>query len=481
MQNIASRFAALIALFALAAPAAHAATVPDGGLLVTRVNSEQWEITLVGGSTPKQFTGNVTSSVPFYSSSGVNIESTDLFTQTSTSNLSMTLNVASGRTDIARFSVSMNANLCLKGSGAPIYVGESLDDATPVSAPVALHGVDACGTGAATAAATTAAATTATTGMVTPLATGTRKYHKGHYIALMACCDSTKTMAASVKPGVKGFLKRYRWKELEPTQGNYNFSEIQADLTWAAANGMQLVVMIGDKSFASGQPENPAPAYLVKYTAANMGGGYTMIRWNPTVVSRFKALVTAMGTKFDSHRAFEGIATQETAPSLSNTALAAHAYTPEKYRDAYIAMLTTAAAAMPTSRVFWFMNFMPGNSSGSYLAAIAAAVAPKGVVMGAPDVVPDSKALQTRVYPLFDQFYGKMPLFAQVESECYRALHETSGYSTKYWTMTELYKFAKTELHLNYMFWVRIPTPEVAGSYTYFDALPVIAANPVIN
>jgi hypothetical protein len=466
MQNIASRFAALTALFVFASPAAQAASVPDGGLLITRVNSEQWEITLVGGSTSKEFTGSVTSSVPFYSSSGAHLESSDVVTQNSTSMLTMTLSVVAGRTDVARFSVSMDANLCLRGSGTPIYLGESLDDATPVSAPVALHGVDACGSSA-----TTAAVETATT--------ATRKLNKGHYIALMGCCDSAKVMAASMKPGVKGFMKRYRWKDLEPTQGNYNFSEIQADLTWSAANGMQLVVMIEDKSFRSGSPENPAPLYLANYTAANMGGGYTMIRWNPTVVTRFKALVTALGTKFDSHRAFEGIATQETAPSLSSTALSANGYTPEKYRDAYIAMLTTAAAAMPTSRVFWFMNFMPGKNE--YLASIAAAVAGKGVVMGGPDVLPDNKALQTRTYPLYDQFYGKMPLFGQVEGVCYRALHETSGYSTKYWTMSELFRFAKAEMHVNYMFWVRLPTPDPADSNDYYDALPVIQAYPVIN
>jgi hypothetical protein len=242
---------------------------------------------------------------------------------------------------------------------------------------------------------------------------------------------------------------------------------------------MQLVVMIEDKSFRSGTPENPAPSYLVKYTAANTGGGYTMIRWNPIVVTRFKALVTALGTKFDSNRAFEGIATQETAPSLSRTALDANGYTPEKYRDAYIAMLTTAAAAMPTSRVFWYMNFMPGNNA--YLSSIAAAVAPKGVVMGCPDVAPDNKALQTRTYPLFDQFHGKMPMFGQVEGMVYEHLHATSGYSTKYWTMTEIYNFAKTDMHANYMFWVRIPVADPKDSNDYFDALPVIAKYPTIN
>jgi hypothetical protein len=238
--------------------------------------------------------------------------------------------------------------------------------------------------------------------------------------------------------------------------------------------------MVEDKSFRSGTPENPLPSYLAKYSSANLGGGYTAWRWNPIVITRFNALVTAMGAKFDSNKAFEGIATQETAPSLSGTALNASGYTPEKYRDAYINILTNAAARMPTSRVFWFMNFMPGNT-GSYLAAVASAVAPKGVLMGGPDVAPDNKALQTRTYPLYDQFYGKMPLFGQIEGMCYEHLHETSGYRTKYWTMTELYKFAKTDLHVNYMFWVRLTVPNPSDSYDYYDALPVISLYPTIN
>jgi hypothetical protein len=292
----------------------------------------------------------------------------------------------------------------------------------------------------------------------------------------MSYNDGAKMMAASITPGVKGFMKRYQWKELEPTQGNYNFSEIQADLTWCAANGMQLIVMVEDKTFNG---PTPAPPYLAKYAMPNLLGGYTMIRWNSIVVTRFNALVKALGTKFDSNKAFEGIATQETAPSVSGTALKANGYTPEKYRDAYISVLTSAAASMPTSRVFWFMNFIPGNND--YIGSVATAVAPKGVLMGGPDVAPDNTALQTRTYPFYDKFYGKMPLFGQIEGMCYEHLHETSGYRTKYWTMTELYNFAKTELHANYMFWVRLPVPDPADSNDYFDAVPVIAKYPTIN
>lgn len=489
------RFAALLALTTAAFSPAHSATAPDGGLLVTHVNSEQWELQFIAGSQARQFTGTVDSSQPFYSSSGGSLEGSDVVAQASPSQLRMALTVEGGRKDVVRFSVPPDAALCLQGSGAPIYVGDTLEDAVAVQAPASLHGIDACGSGATSitsnsntltsnktsATSTTTLTTTSLDGATTLATTATttaRKYHKGHYIALMSYSDTTKTMAASMKPGVKGFMKRYQWKDLEPTKGSYNFSEIQADLTWCAANGMQLILMIEDKTFGSGAI-NPAPDYIAQYAAKNLGGGYTMIRWDPVVVSRFNALTAALGAKFDSNKAFEGIATQESAPSLSGTTLKAYGYTPEKYRDSYINTLSAAAAAMPTSRVFWFMNFIPGNQT--YIASIATAVAPKGVLMGGPDVAPDNYALQTKTYPYYDQFYGKMPLFGQIEGMCYEHLHATSGYSTKYWTMTELYKYAKTDLHVNYMFWVRLPTPAPADSYDYYDALPVIQAYPTLN
>jgi hypothetical protein len=299
-----------------------------------------------------------------------------------------------------------------------------------------------------------------------------RKYHPGHYIAMMRGNSSQATMTASIRPGVRGIMKRYTWRSLEPTKGDYDFSEIRSDLDWASAYGMRLVVMIEDKTFTL---ERPTPAYLDSLTVRNRNGGYTAIRWNATVVARMKALLTALG-RFDSHWAFEGVALQETAPSLDGSVLDAYAYTPEKYRDAYIGILTTGANAMPTSRMFWFMNFFPRRQD--YIASIANAVYAKGVLMGGPDVLPDDWALEKHTYPFYDQFQWKMPMFGQVESECYRHLHKTSGYSTKYWTMPELFGFARDEMHVDYMFWVRIPDPEVYGAYDWTNALPVIENNP---
>ena len=134
------------------------------------------------------------------------------------------------------------------------------------------------------------------------------------------------------------------------------------------------------------------------------------MRWSPLVVDRLNALIKAMG-KFDSHPNFEGIATQETSLGFDSTILKANGYTPEKYRDAYINVLSAATTSLPTSRVFWYQNFFVGNQS--YIGQIAAAVAPKGVVMGGPDVMPDNPALVSKILSVLHQFHGKMPLSAR--------------------------------------------------------------------
>ena len=58
--------------------------------------------------------------------------------------------------------------------------------------------------------------------------------------------------------------------------------------------------------------------------------------------------------------------------------------------------------SVPRSRVFWYMNFLPGRQD--YIGDIASALVGTGVVMGGPDVLPDNPALARRVYPFYDKF-----------------------------------------------------------------------------
>ena len=395
-----SKFLLPLLLATFLSPLASAA--PDSGLLITRATSQNWRVRLIGGTQPQQFSGTIDSSSAFMTMTKVTLETADSARLSLANQITFALQAWKHGSDEVDFTVASDAKLCLRDTGSTgvkIYLGDTLAAATLVTAPVALQGTDACG------------GTTPT-----PVPTAGRKYHPGNYIAMMRNQSSQSLMTASVKPGVVGMLKRYTWRKLEPSIGVYDFSEIKSDLAWANAYGMHLVVMIEDKTFVL---ERPNPGYLDQYTPLNRTGGYTMVRWAPYVVERMNALTKALG-QFDSNAAFEGIALQETSLGFESATLNSFGYSPEKYRDAYINMLSAAATSMPTSRVFWYMNFFVGNQS--YIGSVAAAVASKGVVMGGPDVLPDNSALLTKSYPFYDQFYGKMKLFGQIEDICYSAL-----------------------------------------------------------
>jgi hypothetical protein len=445
----------LLAPFAMAA-----STPPVSGVLITQVDSQKWQIRLITADTVERFSGVMESDQPITGVQGVWLESSDSAKLLTPNSLGATLAAWPGRSDGVKFTVGAGATLCLRdtgSSGVKFYRGATLQDAVPVTAPVALAGTNACGT----------------TTPPPPPPPDERKFHPGHWIAMIRGVATQALMQESIKPGVVGFVKRYTWRSLEPSQGVYQFSEIKSDLAWAAANGMRLIVMIEDRTY---RLEKAGPAYLDGYEQPTDSGGYTLERWQPAVVSAWIKMIQALGKQFDSHPNLEGVATQETSLGFSSSVLQATGFTPEKYRDSYISILSAASAALPTSRVFWFMNFFHGKQS--YIGDIAAAVASKGVVMGGPDVWPDNESLATLTYPFYTQFQGKMPLFGQVEPLCYGEPHMTSGYNTKYWTMPELFNYARTKMHVNYMFWVRVTRPVPADSYTWANALPVIAANP---
>jgi hypothetical protein len=453
----------LLALGCLLSPFVNAKSLqPDSGVLITRVNTEQWQIRLIAGGENRQFSGIVESDMPMTAVRGSRLEGADSAKLLSSTSLGATLAVGPDGVKGVSFSASPDAKLCLRDTGSSnvrIYRGTSLADAVPVTAPVALSSVDACGDA------------------TVPLAAvSVRKYHPGHYTIIMNAVGAQHFMGLAKQPGMVGYVRRYTWRSVEPSQGVYDFSVIKSDLAWCVANGMQLIVVIKYKSDDS---TKPGPAYLDAYEYKNTLGGYALQLWSPVVVTRYNALIKALGAQVDSNKNFEGVANQESAITLNAAGRTALGYTPEKYRDALINILSAATVSMPTSRMFWFMNYLPGNQT--YIGTIAAAVAPLGVAMGGPDDMPDDKSLQTAAYPYYTQFAGKMPLFIQVEGSNYAEPHMTSGYPTKYWTMLELYQFALTKLHVNYMFWMRIPEPRFSDSYDWEDALPVIKAHPKLN
>ncbi len=298
--------------------------------------------------------------------------------------------------------------------------------------------------------------------------------HPGHYIA-MNRYDDQAAMINAIRPGVTGLQKRYTWAELEPAFDRYEFADLRSDLDLLAGQGMRLVVFVEDKSFDG---RYPTPVYLhADHTLANHNGGYTALRWHPYVLERFRRLIAALGTEFDTHPAFEGIALQESALSLGDGLLDAHDYTPERYRDALIDAITAARESLPTSQVFWYMNYLPRGQN--YIAEIANRAAELGVSMGGPDVLPDSDPLQRLVYPYYPEFASRMVLFNSMQFDSYRHLQADPDSGTKYWSMLDLFRFARDQLHVDYLFWNRVGSANPADSHDWLDALDVIKTRQI--
>lgn len=304
-----------------------------------------------------------------------------------------------------------------------------------------------------------------------------RKFNPGHYVS-MNRFDTRADLSKALRPGVAGAQIRYRWSDLEPTLDAYNLTEIAADLEVVAKKNVHLVVFIEDKSFDG---ELPTPAYLRDgYTLKNRNGGYTAKRWDPYVAERLNRLTSAIGEKFNCHPNFEGIAFQESALSLETQTLNDNGYSAEQYKNSLINILRTAAESAPNSQVFWYMNFLPQKQH--YIAEIAAEVSALGVAIGGPDILPDRFSLKMNVYPFYSQFKDRMTLFSSMQYDSYA--HEKVGINSSqqlYWTLEELFVFARDTLHVSYIFWNRKTWRRPAGSYDWSDAVTVIEENPTFN
>lgn len=318
----------------------------------------------------------------------------------------------------------------------------------------------------------------------TPIDQSEMKFHPGHYVAVEPDFD-----VSSIKyledPAVIGVNKRYRWKDLEPVKGEYDFSSIEADLTYLAAHNKQLVVFLIDRSFVR---KGALPPYLAEYELQAEGGGFVPLRWYPQVTERLIKLGESLGQRFDAHPAFEGVALQESALDFRKEDYKRTKYTPTKYRDALIAIIIAYQKAMPHSRVFWYGNFIPKDGNGTIVETILKRVEPYGICYGGPDILPYHSGYNETSYPLFERYQGRFPLFSSAQDDSYR--HHKNDRSHEiteplpeegYLTMEEIFLFARDSLHLQYLFWNYYFGEAIEGERTYEDAIQVIRKYPTFN
>jgi hypothetical protein len=393
---------------------------------------------------------------------------------------------------------------------------------------VALVGTALTGAQAAASAQTTADGTTESEGGSSSPWDSDRKTDFGHYVNPKQSDTPEDAAEVCESPGVEGVYWRQGWVEVEPVQGEYDFSGFQDVLDAIAASDnpdCKLFLMVRYKSFPASDPLNPCPGYLQDYAAPNASSNanataYSCFMWEPFVVDRFNAMLAALADEYDEHPNVEGFIYQETAHGFNgaycqnlgndNCADGEGTYTPEAFRDALLSNYRTCAEEFEHSWCVSFMNFLSGNLS--YMGDIAEAMegTPNWCISG-PDVLPSNASLyvnEVRIYHVIVDHVGCRSNSAQHASyieagpdlDDYEVTEDTicvgdPPQSNNPCTMEEIFGFAvggtfgsfdnanpydsglcvNSFLFWNHKDWV---FGDVPGERTWEDALPVIAGNP---
>ncbi len=265
-----------------------------------------------------------------------------------------------------------------------------------------------------------------------------------------------------------GAQLKYSWKELEPAPDRYDFAALKADLEFLDAPGKRLFVQIQDVTF--GDDPSCVPDYLRQDPAFHGGvarqysitkdddstaspDGWVARRWDPAVRARFAKLLAALGKEFDGR--VEGINLPESSVDFGESGkLHPEGFTYARYVEAVKESMTAARAAFPRSAVIQYANFMPGEwlpwTDHGYLKAVYAHANTIGAGVGGPDLMPNRKGQQNHSYPLIAGRASSTIAGVAVQDGNLADKNPNSGAVV---TVDELYRFARDQLHLDYVFW----------------------------
>ncbi|MEO2038170.1 MAG: hypothetical protein ABGW90_05640 [Martelella sp.] len=268
------------------------------------------------------------------------------------------------------------------------------------------------------------------------------------------------------RPDIEGFQQIYSWRQLEPGEGVYDFSEIEADLARTEALGKQFFIQIQDRFFSN--EARRLPDYILtdpiydSGLVAQMDGngeelplqqGWAAIQWNDALRTRFQALLTALAEEFDGRIA--GINLPETAIDIDMKADAT-GFSCDAYVDAELDNLRHARSVFTESDVVQYVNFWPceWNNDHGYMERLFEMAAAEGIGLGGPDIAPYRKGQMKNAYPFFHDYRDRLPVVAMAIQE--PTLKYKNDKTGKPYTRAEFVDFAENYLGVDIIFW----TPE---------------------
>lgn len=265
-------------------------------------------------------------------------------------------------------------------------------------------------------------------------------------------------------PAIVGAQLTYTWRELEPAADHYELGAIREDLRFLQRHGKRLFIQLQDVSFSE---QVVTPDYLRSDTAYHGGiarkyertdgdsarfAGWVARRWDPAVRERFARLLAAIAREFDG--SIEGVVIPETAAGFEDPALQPAGFSPERYAAGIRDMLIAARGAFQRSCVVIYANFMPGESlpriDRGYLRGVHSLAARIGAGVGGPDVLPCRPFQRSNSLSLIEKRPPGVIAAMAVQDGNLADRDRTTGQRI---SVAQLFEFARSRLHLNYLFW----------------------------
>lgn len=279
----------------------------------------------------------------------------------------------------------------------------------------------------------------------------------------MGSGDLAANTALLSRQDISGVQVVYNWKRLEPTQGHYDFSEIESDLALAERLHRKLFIQIQDRFFM--HEHRNVPRYLLEepryggglapqtnQDAENQpnGAGWVAMQWNPAVRQRFQALLSALAGQFDGR--VYGINLPESSvdidPDKDTTGF--HC---DEYFAAEVENIRHTRKVFRKSQVVQYVNFWPcswGDERG-YFTRFFEIAAREHIGVGGPDIVPNRPGQMKNSYPFLNRYKDKVPLVAMAVQDA--TLTYINPATKQPFTHEEFVAFARDYLGVDVIFW----------------------------
>ncbi|MGL4602950.1 MAG: hypothetical protein ACRCU9_02300 [Iodobacter sp.] len=278
-------------------------------------------------------------------------------------------------------------------------------------------------------------------------------------------------------PRFSGAQIVYKWRDLEPVKGHYDFSSIKADIAWLSSKNKKLWIQLQDKSFS---PRPNVPDYIMQDPIYKGGVirqsmlsaperdpnkpvsdddyGLVSKMWEPPVRERYQALIRQLGRELDGKIA--GINFNESSVDIGTenadgTTTFPADFSPEAYVNALGDNMRVLAGAFKQSHAMVYLNFLPDewlpDHDKGYMRRLFTLAQSLKMGVGGPDLMPYRKGHMLQSYGFIKDYPAALVKGMAVQDGNLRQINPKTGKKN---TVADLLDFGGNYLGLDYIFWV---------------------------